>query len=59
MTEKTASTELSAHGFGLATITGSGAVLDVWFPAPALGVAANTLADAPEAEPALVALAES
>ncbi|MFC8303596.1 2,3,4,5-tetrahydropyridine-2,6-dicarboxylate N-succinyltransferase [Specibacter sp. NPDC057265] len=59
MTETTASTELSAHGFGLATITGSGAILDVWFPAPALGVAAGSLADAPEAEPALVALAQA
>ncbi len=58
MTDAPAPTELSAHGFGLANITGSGAVLDVWFPAPALGVAANKLADAPEAQPELVALAE-
>ena len=28
-----------AWGFGLATVTASGTVLDVWYPAPDLGVA--------------------
>lgn len=59
MTETRATSDRSAHGFGLATITGSGDVLDVWFPAPALGAAARTLGSAPEADPALVSLAES
>ncbi len=27
----------SAAGFGLATITGDGTVLDAWFPEPELG----------------------
>jgi 2,3,4,5-tetrahydropyridine-2,6-dicarboxylate N-succinyltransferase len=31
------SNERSAWGFGLATITGGGQVLDTWFPQPALG----------------------
>ncbi|MEH3034037.1 MAG: 2,3,4,5-tetrahydropyridine-2,6-dicarboxylate N-succinyltransferase [Aeromicrobium erythreum] len=30
-------TESSAHGYGLATVTEDGTVLDVWYPAPALG----------------------
>jgi 2,3,4,5-tetrahydropyridine-2-carboxylate N-succinyltransferase len=34
MTETTAT---CAWGFGLATVTGSGSVLDVWYPAPELG----------------------
>ncbi|WP_269937397.1 2,3,4,5-tetrahydropyridine-2,6-dicarboxylate N-succinyltransferase [Arthrobacter sp. HY1533] len=59
MTENRATSDRSAHGFGLATITASGDVLDVWFPAPALGAAASTLGSAPEADPALVELAES
>jgi 2,3,4,5-tetrahydropyridine-2-carboxylate N-succinyltransferase len=36
----------SAYGFGVATIATTGSdttVLDVWFPAPALGVAAEDL----------------
>ncbi|MGB9281749.1 MAG: 2,3,4,5-tetrahydropyridine-2,6-dicarboxylate N-succinyltransferase, partial [Pseudonocardiaceae bacterium] len=28
----------SAHGVGLATLTHVGAVLDTWFPSPALGL---------------------
>lgn len=49
----------AAHGFGLATVADDGTVLDVWYPAPALGLAADTLGDAPEADAELVALAES
>ncbi|MGH3537930.1 MAG: 2,3,4,5-tetrahydropyridine-2,6-dicarboxylate N-succinyltransferase [Pseudonocardiaceae bacterium] len=41
----------SAHGVGLATLTHSGAVLDTWFPSPALGLPpdaeAGTLRAAP------------
>ncbi|ALV46175.1 2,3,4,5-tetrahydropyridine-2,6-dicarboxylate N-succinyltransferase [Arthrobacter alpinus] len=59
MTESAPLTDRSAHGFGLATITDSGTVLDVWFPAPALGVAADALGNAPEASPELTALAEA
>ncbi len=43
----------SAWGFGLATLDAGGAILDVWFPAPALGARP---ADATE-PPALAALA--
>ncbi len=50
--------ERTAHGFGLATVTDSGTVLDVWFPSPALGFAVGSLGDAPEADPQLSALAE-
>jgi 2,3,4,5-tetrahydropyridine-2-carboxylate N-succinyltransferase len=49
--------ERNAHGFGLATIADDGTVLDVWFPAPALGVAVETLGSAPEADGDLAALA--
>lgn len=49
----------AAHGFGLATIAADGTVLDVWYPAPALGLAAESLGSAPEADPELSALAES
>ncbi|QNE15273.1 2,3,4,5-tetrahydropyridine-2,6-dicarboxylate N-succinyltransferase [Pseudarthrobacter sp. NBSH8] len=52
----------SAHGFGLATIasaTGEATVLDVWFPAPALGVAAENLRAVENADESLVQLAES
>lgn len=49
----------SAHGHGLATITSSGEVLDVWFPAPSLGIFADSLGEAPEADPMLADLAES
>jgi 2,3,4,5-tetrahydropyridine-2,6-dicarboxylate N-succinyltransferase len=37
VTEKPATAPTTAWGFGLATIDSSGAVLDVWFPSPALG----------------------
>lgn len=49
--------ERNAHGFGLATIADDGTVLDVWFPAPALGVVVETLGSAPEADGDLAALA--
>lgn len=52
----------SAYGFGLATIasaTGEATVLDVWFPAPALGVAAENLRAVENADQTLVQLAES
>ncbi|MBE4719375.1 2,3,4,5-tetrahydropyridine-2,6-dicarboxylate N-succinyltransferase [Pseudarthrobacter sp. AB1] len=52
----------SAYGFGLATIasaTGEATVLDVWFPAPALGVAADNLRAVENADESLVQLAES
>src|SRR5579859_8060631 len=69
MTESSA-VPRAAHGFGLATIAvvpgSNGAdeatVLDVWFPAPALGAAAEHLSDESvvDAAPAeLVAAAES
>ncbi|MGB8962740.1 MAG: 2,3,4,5-tetrahydropyridine-2,6-dicarboxylate N-succinyltransferase, partial [Pseudonocardiaceae bacterium] len=32
----------SAHGVGLATLTHVGAVLDTWFPSPALGLPPDT-----------------
>ena len=57
MTQPVAPAERSAHGFGLATITSSGIVLDVWFPSPALGTIAGTLGNAPEADAALSELA--
>ncbi|MBG0740357.1 2,3,4,5-tetrahydropyridine-2,6-dicarboxylate N-succinyltransferase [Paeniglutamicibacter antarcticus] len=53
-----ARSERTAHGFGLATVTDSGIVLDVWFPSPALGFAVGSLGDAPEADPELSALGE-
>ena len=59
MTDAPAATNRSAHGHGLATITTSGEVLDVWFPAPALGLAADALGAVPDADPALAALAEA
>ena len=40
--------EQRAWGFGLATIDGSGAVLDVWFPEPALGGKPADAVPAPE-----------
>ncbi|MHA7306358.1 2,3,4,5-tetrahydropyridine-2,6-dicarboxylate N-succinyltransferase [Arthrobacter sp. TMN-49] len=57
MTLTVAATERSAHGFGLATITNTGAVLDVWFPTPELGTATDALGNAPEASAELTALA--
>ena len=50
----------SAYGFGLATIAtanGDATVLDVWFPAPALGVAAENLRAVENADPALATIA--
>lgn len=59
MTDTAAPSNRSAHGFGLATIAGSGDVLDVWFPAPELGIAADELGSAPDASAELTALAEA
>ena len=45
----------SAYGYGLATVStrnGVATVLDVWFPAPALGVAAPSLRDVANADQA-------
>jgi 2,3,4,5-tetrahydropyridine-2-carboxylate N-succinyltransferase len=47
------SNERSAWGFGLATVTDDGAVLDTWYPEPALGEAPGDAA-APEELQALV-----
>ena len=44
--------ERSAWGYGLATITDGGQVLDTWFPSPALGVRPEN-ASAPEGLDAL------
>ncbi|HEU5143952.1 MAG TPA: 2,3,4,5-tetrahydropyridine-2,6-dicarboxylate N-succinyltransferase [Dermatophilaceae bacterium] len=49
------SSQRSAWGFGLATITTEGQVLDTWFPAPLLG-APDDGPDAPESPAALIAL---
>src|SRR5688500_9972748 len=60
----------SAYGFGLATIAtapgnengdekGNATVLDVWFPAPSLGVAAERLRAVENADPALMEIAEN
>ncbi|GAP57616.1 2,3,4,5-tetrahydropyridine-2,6-dicarboxylate N-succinyltransferase [Arthrobacter sp. Hiyo1] len=69
MTETAASAALdsasdndrSAYGFGLATIAtsdaGEATVLDVWFPAPALGEAAASLRAVEHADESLTALA--
>jgi 2,3,4,5-tetrahydropyridine-2-carboxylate N-succinyltransferase len=69
MTETAASAALdsasdnarSAYGFGLATIAtsdaGEATVLDVWFPAPALGEAAASLRAVEHADETLTALA--
>ena len=59
MIESAVSPERSANGFGLDTITDSGTVLEVWFPAPELGVAAEFLGVTPEASDELTALAEA
>ena len=49
----------SAYGFGVATIaTADAAVLDVWFPAPALGVAAENLRSVDNADEVLTRIAE-
>ncbi|HET9347716.1 MAG TPA: tetrahydrodipicolinate N-succinyltransferase N-terminal domain-containing protein, partial [Arthrobacter sp.] len=50
----------SAYGYGVATIaTGSGdaTVLDVWFPAPALGTATESLRDVANADRSLLDIA--
>ena len=50
----------SAYGFGLATIAtpdGQATVLDVWFPAPALGVAAENLRAVENADEVLAEIA--
>ena len=50
----------SAYGFGLATIAtanGDDTVLDVWFPEPALGIAAENLHAVENADPALATIA--
>ncbi len=57
MTATPAPSNRSAHGQGIATVTNGGEVLDVWFPAPALGLASDTLGGAPDADPELSALA--
>lgn len=62
MTSPTTPASQSAHGFGLATVADSGTVLDVWFPAPALGLGTQSLGEvgeATEAAPELAALAEA
>ncbi|RKO26647.1 2,3,4,5-tetrahydropyridine-2,6-dicarboxylate N-succinyltransferase [Pseudarthrobacter phenanthrenivorans] len=52
--------ERSAYGFGVATVsTGDATVLDVWFPAPALGVAAANLRSVEDADEALTRIAEN
>jgi 2,3,4,5-tetrahydropyridine-2-carboxylate N-succinyltransferase len=38
MTDDAGSAERAAWGYGLATVSGDGTVLDTWFPAPTLGV---------------------
>lgn len=55
--QTSATTDRTAHGFGLATVADDGTVLDVWFPAPALGTAVDSLGAAPEASEELSALA--
>ncbi|AJT42996.1 2,3,4,5-tetrahydropyridine-2,6-dicarboxylate N-succinyltransferase [Psychromicrobium lacuslunae] len=59
MTQTSLDPARAAYGFGLATLSSDGTILDVWYPAPALGIAAETLGQAPEAEPELIALAKS
>jgi 2,3,4,5-tetrahydropyridine-2-carboxylate N-succinyltransferase len=52
----------SAHGYGVATIftrNGDSTVLDVWFPAPALGIAADHLRDVDNADDVLAEIAAS
>ncbi|MDQ0677657.1 2,3,4,5-tetrahydropyridine-2-carboxylate N-succinyltransferase [Arthrobacter pascens] len=52
----------SAYGFGLATIAtadGQATVLDVWFPEPALGAAAENLRAVENADEALAQIAEN
>jgi len=52
----------SAYGYGVATVStrnGDATVLDVWFPAPALGVAAKHLRDVENADQSLIDIAAS
>ncbi|MEV8129825.1 2,3,4,5-tetrahydropyridine-2,6-dicarboxylate N-succinyltransferase [Pseudarthrobacter oxydans] len=50
----------SAYGFGVATVsTADASVLDVWFPAPALGVAAENLRSVENADESLRSIAEN
>ena len=52
----------SAYGYGVATVStrnGDAAVLDVWFPAPALGVAAEHLREVENADQSLIDIAAS
>src|SRR6476660_3169458 len=52
----------SAYGYGVATVStlnGDATVLDVWFPAPALGVAAEHLHDVENADQSLIDIAAS
>ena len=58
--------ERSAYGFGVATIAsakggdaGEATVLDVWFPAPSLGVAAENLRSVENADEVLTQIAEN
>ncbi len=44
----TSSTERSAWGHGLATVTTAGTVLDVWYPSPVLGTAPDDAAEPAE-----------
>ncbi|MGO4186866.1 2,3,4,5-tetrahydropyridine-2,6-dicarboxylate N-succinyltransferase [Pseudarthrobacter sp. TAF60_1] len=59
--QNTTSEDRSAYGFGLATIAtsaGHATVLDVWFPAPALGIAADSLRAVENADATLLQLAQ-
>ncbi|OAE02425.1 2,3,4,5-tetrahydropyridine-2,6-dicarboxylate N-succinyltransferase [Arthrobacter sp. OY3WO11] len=50
----------SAYGFGVATVsTADASVLDVWFPAPALGVAAENLRSVENADESLTSIAKN
>src|SRR6478609_3276707 len=52
----------SAYGYGVATVStrnGDATVLDVWFPAPALGVATEHLRDVQNADQSLIDIAAS
>ncbi|TLM86881.1 2,3,4,5-tetrahydropyridine-2,6-dicarboxylate N-succinyltransferase [Pseudarthrobacter sp. NamE5] len=59
-TSNTTSGERSAYGFGVATITTADAtVLDVWFPTPALGAAADNLRSVEDADESLTRIADN
>ncbi|PTT67929.1 2,3,4,5-tetrahydropyridine-2,6-dicarboxylate N-succinyltransferase, partial [Arthrobacter sp. HMWF013] len=57
--QNTTTEDRSAYGFGLATIAADATILDVWFPAPALGVAAERLRAVENADESLLQLAEN